>query len=56
MPDTDHEVRADEEVHLSELHLLGCVEVVRGAQHHEQSVAVPLELRPLVRQDGVLDG
>ena len=41
---------------LAELDLLGLVEVARRAQDDEQGVAVALELRPLVGDDGVLDG
>ena len=51
-----HEVRAEEDVDLAELDLLHVVEVGRGAEHDEQRVAVALELRPLVRDDRVLDG
>ena len=50
-----HEVRADEDVDLAELDLLDVVEVAGGAQHDEQGVAVALQLRPLVGDDGVLD-
>ena len=56
MADGEHEVRADEDVHLAELDLLDVVEVAGGAQHDEQRVAVALQLRPLVGDDRVLDG
>jgi len=56
MPDRHHEVRAHEQVHLAELDLLGRVPVASRLQYYEQRVAVALELRPLVRLVGVLDG
>ena len=54
--DGEHEVRADEDVDLAELDLLDLVEVAGGAQHHEQGVAVALQLGALVGDDRVLDG
>ena len=56
VPHGDREVRAEEQVQLAELDLLGRVEVPRGLEDDEQRVAVPLELRPLVGLDRVLDG
>lgn len=56
MPHADHEVRADEHVQLAELDLLDLVAVPRRVQHHEQGVAVALQLRALVSHDRVLDG
>ena len=41
---------------LAELDLLDLVQVPGGLEDDEQRVAVPLELRPLVRLDRVLDG
>jgi hypothetical protein len=43
-------------VHLAELHDLDGVDVACRSQHHEQDVAVALQLRSLVGVDGVLDG
>ena len=51
----DHVVRADEDVHLAELDRLGLVDVPRRLQHQERHVAVALELRPLMTDEGVLD-
>jgi hypothetical protein len=51
----DDEVGPREDVQLAELDGLGLVDVAGGAQHAEQGLAVPLQLRPLVRVDGVLD-
>ena len=62
MPDRDHEVRADEDHHLTGLdHLAGAgqlvvLDVTSGLEDREQRVAVPLELGPLMGGDGVLDG
>src|SRR5262249_50421643 len=56
VPDCDHEVAADEDVQLSEVHLLDVIEVARRSKDHEQRVAVPLQLGSLMRDDGVLDG
>jgi hypothetical protein len=53
--DREDEVRADEDVDLPELDLLLPVEICRGPEDDEQGVAVALQLRPLVRDDGVLD-
>ena len=52
----EDEGRADEDVDLAELDLLGLVEVPRRAKDDEQRVVVALELRSLVREDCVLDG
>lgn len=41
---------------LAEQDLLALVDVARGPQHDEESVAVPLELRPLMRLHRILDG
>jgi hypothetical protein len=50
------ETGPDEQMDLAELDRLGLVDVARGAQHYEECLAVPFELRPLVRRDGVVDG
>ncbi len=42
-------------MHLAELDLLGLVEVASRAQHHEQHIAVPLQLGALVSRQRVLD-
>ena len=41
---------------LAELDLLLLVDVPGWAQHDEEGVVIPLDLRPLVRVDRVLDG
>ncbi len=41
---------------LAELDLLHVIQVSRGLQHHEQGLAVALDLGTLVAQDGVFDG
>jgi hypothetical protein len=51
----EHEVRAHEDVDLAELDLLVGIQVRRRPEHHEQRVAVALQLRALVGDDGVLD-
>ena len=51
----DHEVAVDEQQDLADLDDSSVVDVAHGLQHHEQRVAVHLELRPLVRVDRVLD-
>jgi len=56
VPHGDGEVGSEEQVQLAELDLLQLVDVARGLEDDEQRVAVPLELRPLVGLDGVLDG
>ena len=55
VPDRDHVVRADEDVHLAELDGLGLVHVARGLQHEERHVAVALQLRALMADERVLD-
>jgi hypothetical protein len=55
VPHGDGEVRAEEQVQLAELDLLGRVLVPRRLEDDEQRAPVPLELRPLVGLDGVLD-
>ena len=49
-------VLADEHVRLAELDVRRRAAHLRRAQDHEQRVVVDLELRPLVRVVGVLDG
>lgn len=62
MPDGDDEVPAGEAHHLAGLDdlaargELGVLDVVDGLEDGEESVVVPLQLRPLVGVDGVLDG
>jgi hypothetical protein len=51
-----HEVLSDEDVDLAELDGLGLVHVAGGAQDDEERSVVALDLGPLVRLDGVLDG
>ena len=46
--DGDHVVRAEEDQDLAELDHLPSVDVAGGLQHHEQHVAVDLELGSLV--------
>lgn len=61
MPHRDHEVRADEHHDLAGVdHLARCREflvfdVADRLEHREQCLAVPLDLRPLMRLHGVLD-
>ncbi len=55
MPDREHERRTAEDVQLTEFDALGFVAVARGAQDHEQRLAVPLQLGPLVGDDRVFD-
>jgi hypothetical protein len=56
MAHRDHEARADEDVDLADVDELLGVDVARGLEHEEQRVAVDVDLRPLVRVDGVLHG
>ena len=56
VPDADHEVPADEEVDLAGLDGVLLVDVPEGLEHEEDAVVVALELGPLVRVQGVLDG
>ena len=51
-----HERGPDEHVDLAELDLLLLVDVPGWAQHDEEGVVIPFDLRPLVCVDGVLDG
>ncbi len=53
--DSEHEPASHEHVDLAELDLFLRVEVGCRAEHDEQCVAIALELRPLVRHDGVFD-
>ena len=55
MTDRDDVVRADEQMGLAVVDPAGGRIEMRGAQDDEDRVAVPLELRPLVRAGGVLD-
>ena len=54
MPDADDVALADEEVRLAEGN--AAADELGGARDDEQRVAILLELRPLVRMLGVLDG
>ena len=54
--DGDQEVRAEEEHHLADVDELVGADVAGRLDDEEERVAVDLELRPLVRADGVLDG
>jgi hypothetical protein len=60
--DRHDEVRADERHDLAGLDQLGgrgglvVLDVGHGLEHHEQRVLVALQLGPLLRRDGVLDG
>jgi hypothetical protein len=56
VPDRDDEVRAEDDVDLPERNDLVVIDVSGGPQDDERHVAVLLDLRPLVRRDGVLDG
>ena len=56
MADGDDVVPPDEQHDLVDVDHLFVVHVAGRLQHHEQVVAVALELRPLVGVDGVLDG
>ena len=56
VPDDDRESLADEDLDLTELDHLDRVDVASRLQHHEQRLAVHLELRPLVCVDRILDG
>ena len=56
VPDGDGEVGADEQVHLAELNLLGCVEISRGPENDEECVAIALEFGTLVAGQGILYG
>jgi hypothetical protein len=53
--DSDHEVVAEEQVHLADLDVVGLVDVPGRSQDDEQGVVVALELGSLVGGDGVLD-
>jgi len=50
----DDEVVAEEDQDLAELDHLGGIDVAGRLQHHEDRVVVDIELRSLVRRDGVL--
>ena len=52
----DHEVVAEEHQQLAEIDHLLRIHVARGLQDEKNHVPVDLELRPLVRIDGVLHG
>ena len=54
VPDADDVALADEEMRLAEGD--AAADELGGARHDEQRVAILLELRPLVRVLGVLDG
>ena len=51
----DDEPVADEEHHLTGLHVRGLFDVAQGLHHDEDRVVVELDLGPLVALDGVLD-
>ena len=53
--DRDHEVLSREHEDLPQLHDLVRVDVAGGLEHEQHHLAEHLELRPLVRVDGVLD-
>src|SRR3990172_1403997 len=53
VPDVHDEVPADEELDFTQLDDLFGVHVTRRLQHHEQDVAVQLQLRPLMGANGV---
>ena len=55
MTDGDDEIWSDEDVQLGELHRLRPVQVASRAQHHEEGIAVALQLRALMGEDGILD-
>ena len=55
MANGDDEVSSHEKVDLAELHRLRFVQVARRPQHHEEHLAVALELGPLIGLDRVLD-
>ncbi len=55
MPDREHEGGTAEDVQFTEVDRLRLVEVAGSAEHHEQRLAVALELRTLVRDDRILD-
>ena len=55
VPDGDHEVRPEEQVDLTGLDDLHRVDVDTRPEHHEQDIAVALQLRALVGLDSVLD-
>ena len=50
----DHVIAPHEDRHFADPQLLGCG--LDHVQHHEQLVAVLLDLRPLVALVGILDG
>ena len=54
--DRDHELGPDEDVDLTELDLFDVIEVASRPEDDEQRRVVPLELRPLMGTDRVLDG
>ena len=54
MPDADDVARADEEMRLAEGD--AALDQLRGARDDEQRIAILLELWPLMRMLGVLDG
>src|SRR5207244_13350436 len=55
VPYRQDEVATDKHVQLAEVDLLGVVQVARGPQDDKQGVAVSFQLRPLMRDDRVLD-
>jgi len=56
LADGDHEVLAEKRQDLAQLNDLVGVHVASRLQHHEEGVAVDLELRALVGVDRVLHG
>ena len=55
MANGDHEPGPHEDLHLAEENGLRLVDVPGGPQDDEQRIVVPLQLRPLMRFDRVLD-
>ena len=53
--DGDDEPAAGDHMQLTELDLLTPVDIAGGTKHGEQDCAVPLQFRPLVGGDGIID-
>ena len=56
MSHRNHVSWPDKDVRLPELEMMRLADQLRRAQHHEEAILILLELRPLVRAVGVLDG
>ena len=56
MSHRNHVSWPDKDVRLPELEMMRLADQLRRAQHHEEAILILLELRPLVRAVGILNG